>query len=69
MSIKQLNERLDKILKNLTEQDRLQDLEIKEDKIVAVGIYCEDLPKEQAPSNKHYDYNINVIYFQFKLKE
>ena len=28
MSIKQLNERLDKIIYNLTEQDRLQDLEI-----------------------------------------
>ena len=34
---------------------RLLDLEIKEDKIVAVGVYSEDLPKAQAPDNKHYD--------------
>ena len=34
---------------------RLSDLEIKDDKIVAVGYYTEDMPKVQAPDNKHYD--------------
>lgn len=33
----------------------LYDLEIKDDKIVAVGLYTEDMPKAQAPDNKHYD--------------